>query len=82
LLEEIITVLLNRYYSESLPLVNFTIEYSEVDSNLNIDVFYQGGNVDIINIYMDEIQKKILVGKCQNYLHSYNNEINKIQLII
>lgn len=82
LLEEVITVLLDKYYSQKQPNINFTIEYSEADNELIILIHYEGENINIINEYMDEIQKKILIGKCHNYSHNYSNEINKIKLTI
>jgi len=82
LLEEIMTVLMDKYYTKDQPSISFTIEYSEVDNKLKIHILYHGENIDIINEYMDEIQKKIVVGKCHDYTHDYSNGINKIKLTI
>jgi hypothetical protein len=82
LIEEIITVLLDQYYPKNQPNLSFTIEYSEADYKVKISILYQGRNLNVIDECMDEIQKKILSGKCDSYTHSYSKEINEIKIII
>jgi polar amino acid transport system ATP-binding protein len=82
LLEEIITVLLDKYYSEINPSIKFTIEYSEADNKLKLYIFYQGENINIAEECMDEIQKMILIGKTQTLEHFYAEGVNEIRLTI
>lgn len=79
-LEEILTVLLNTYFSQSNPKIHFTLEYSETDKSMELHVFYHGKNVNIFTDGMDEVQQKILAGKCRSRTHTYNDGINEIQL--
>jgi polar amino acid transport system ATP-binding protein len=81
-LEEILTTLLNIYFSQCCPKIRFTLEYSETDKSMELHVFYQGENVNIFTECMDEVQQKILTGKCRSRIHTYSDEINEIQLTL
>ena len=82
LLEEMITILINEYYKDKNPDIKFTIEYSEADNNIKIYIFYKGWNVNIIDTFMDDIQKKIITGKAKSIIHSYRDDTNQIKLIL
>ncbi len=82
LLEEIVTSLLRKCYTDRQPDIQFTIEYAEFTKKLKLFIVYRGESINIIEEGMDEIQRMILTGKSESYTHSYDSGANQLKMII
>ncbi len=82
LLEELLTVLAEKFYPADMPAVDISMEYSETVGKLKLSLSYLGEKFDIINHGLDEIQYKLVVGKTQSREYAFADGVNHLQIFI